>query len=84
MEAFYTHLIKMLEKKHKNWGEDHIFLMDNAPYHTSAPMMEFYKKHEMPIMFTGPHSYAASPIELFFAAFKRDDVNPNQLALGKQ
>ena len=43
----------------------------------------FYEKHQVPVMFSGPNSYAASPVELFFAAFKRDDVNPNLLPVGK-
>ena len=37
----------------------------------------------MPIMFTGPHSYDASPIELFFAALKSKDINPLNLPTGK-
>ena len=83
MELYYTHFITMLDKKNPNWRKDHIFMSDGAPYHTSKDMMDFYKKHQVPILFTGPHSYAASPIELFFAAFKRDDLNPNLLPLGK-
>ena len=47
-------------------------------------MMEFYQKHCIPVMFTGPHSYDASPIELFFAAFKSKDINPSKLPMGKQ
>ena len=58
--------------------------MDGAPYHQSVAMLEFYEEHQVPIMFTGPHSYDASPIELFFAAFKSRDINPEQLATGKK
>jgi len=47
-------------------------------------MMEFYAEQALPIMFTGPHSYAAAPVEMFFAAFKRDDINPRKLPTGKQ
>ena len=46
-------------------------------------MMKFFRKNRVPILFTGPHSYAALPIELFFAAFKKDDVNPSKLPTGK-
>ena len=59
-------------------------MMDGAPYHTSAPMMEFYRKNLVPVMFTGPHSYDASPIELFFAAFKSKDMNPDRIKTGKR
>ena len=58
-------------------------MMDNAPYHTSKDMMAFYMNWGLPIIFTGPHSYSASPVELFFAAFKREDINPRKLPTGK-
>ena len=83
MEMFYTHFLKLLEKKSKNWRDNTIILQDGAPYHHSSPMMDFYKENQVPVMFTGPHSYDASPIELFFAAFKSQDVNPTHLPLGK-
>jgi len=51
-------------------------MLDNAPYHSSKVMMEFYELHQLPVMFTAPHSYAASPVELMFAHFKRADINP--------
>ena len=37
----------------------------------------------VPIMMMGPYSYDAAPAELFFSAFKSDDVNPNKVPLGK-
>lgn len=37
----------------------------------------------VPIMMMGPYSYDAAACELFFAAFKQDDVNPNKVPLGK-
>jgi hypothetical protein len=37
----------------------------------------------VPIMMSGPYSYEAAPCELYFAAFKADDVNPNSVPLGK-
>ena len=77
MELFYSHLIKQLTEKKPNWRESTVILMDNAPYHTSNTMMKFYEVNKLPIMFTGPHSYSASPVELYFAAFKKDDINPN-------
>ena len=58
--------------------------MDNAPYHTSKEMMEFFEKLQLPLHFTGPHSYAGVPIELFFAHFKKEDINPDNLPTGKK
>ena len=34
-------------------------------------------------MMLGPYSYDAAPAELFFAAFKAADINPNKVPLGK-
>ena len=84
MEVFFTHLINMLDEKDRYWRKNTIFMCDGASYHTSEVMRNFYKTNNVPLLFTGPHSYAASPIELFFAAFKKGDVNPNKVATGKQ
>ena len=77
-------MIKMLDKKNRYWRRDTIFMLDGASYHTSEGMRDFYKRNNIPILFTGPHSYSASPIELFFAAFKKSDVNPNKVPTGKE
>ena len=42
-----------------------------------------YQKLKLPILFTGPHSYDAAPIELFFAHFKAADINPRKVKTGK-
>ncbi len=54
-----------------------------APYHHGAGRMKVYEKLQIPICFTGPHSYAAPPVELLFAAFKADDINPRKVKTGK-
>ena len=38
---------------------------------------------QVPITMMGPYSYDAAPCELFFAAFKRADINPLKVSLGK-
>ena len=84
MQLYFSHLIKLMNAKNANWRNDYIILLDNASYHTSEVMMEFFNKYQVPIIFTGPHSYSAAPIELFFAHFKRADINPRKLPTGKQ
>ena len=37
----------------------------------------------VPIIMMGPYSYDAAPCELFFAEFKKRDINPNKVPLGK-
>ena len=39
---------------------------------------------KIPVMFTAPYSYAACPVELFFAYLKNEDINPELLATGKK
>ena len=45
--------------------------------------MEMLERLRVPISMMGPYSYDASACELFFAAFKKADVNPSKIPLGK-
>jgi hypothetical protein len=83
MELFFSNLILLLDKKDRWWRSKTLLLLDNAPYHTSSEMMAFYERNQLPIIFTGPHSYSACPIETWFAHFKNTNLNPEQLPLGK-
>ena len=83
MELFFTHWIQMMDSKDRYWRKNTLLMLDNAAYHTSNTMTEFFRKHQLPICFTAPHSYAASPIELWFAHFKKGDMNPQKLPTGK-
>ena len=84
MDVFFRHLCTKLDKERKNWRKDTIILLDNAPYHTSAETLDLIKSLDMPVMFTGPHSYDAAVCELFFAEFKSVDINPRHYPLGKK
>ena len=59
MELFFTGFIRILDRKDKHWKNHTVLLLDNAPYHSSKEMMAFYDKHQLPIIFTGPHSYVS-------------------------
>ena len=56
---YLSELIKMLDKKDPRWRSKTIILQDNAPYKSSASAFEYYKRHRLPIIFTGPHSYVS-------------------------
>ena len=84
MELFFRGLVRRLDKDRINWRDDTIIVIDNAPYHTSAATISLFKKLRLPLCFTGPHSYDASPCEKMFAYFKQDDINPNHLPMGKR
>ena len=73
-----------MESEDENWRDNTVLLHDNAPYATSESTLELMEGLKIPMLFTGPHSYDAAPVELLFAAFKSEDVNPNHLPQGKR
>ena len=83
MEIYIRQLALTLDRDKPNWRNDTIIMCDNAPYHVSDTIMKLFQALNIPLLFTGPHSYDASPIELFFAAFKKADINPRKVATGK-
>ena len=52
-----------------------MILIDNAPYHTGGEIRSYLRKMQVPIMYTVPYSFAASPIETMFAALKFGEIN---------
>ena len=73
-----------LDKEDANWREKTVILHDNAAYASSESTLELMEGLMIPVLFTGPHSFNAAPIELFFAAFKADDVNPERIPQSKR
>jgi transposase len=84
MAIFFRQLCLRLDRERPQWRRDTVILMDNAPYHCGEDIMKLYKDLDLPVMFLGPHSYDAAPVELFFAAFKAADVNPGHVPTGKR
>ena len=84
MRVFLHALIKKLEARDKYWYHNTILMCDNASYHNCASTLQVFEELGMPVLFTGPHSYSASPAELVFAAFKRVDINPRKFPTGKK
>ena len=83
MEIFFHSLVRVLDKERPGWREDTVIMLDNARYHTAVATLRVFRDLRIPVMFTGPHSYDACPCELFFAAFKREDINPRRVKTGK-
>ena len=80
---FIEQLVLKLDKENQHWRNGTVILWDGAAYHRAKGTMEMLERLNVPIMMTGPYGYDASPCELFYAAFKQDDVNPGKIALGK-
>ena len=77
-------LVLKLDQENAEWRSNTVILLDNAPYHASESTIELMEGLNIPILFTGPHSYDAAPIELLFAAFKSRDINPRHVQQGKR
>ena len=83
MSLFMEQLVLKLDKENPRWRANTILTWDGAPYHRSKESKKMLERLDIPMMMMGPYSYDAAPCELFFAAFKADDVNPNKVPLGK-
>ncbi len=81
---FMRHLVSHLDRSRKEWRKKTVILLDNAPYHIGKSVLNLMQQLQIPVLFTGPHSYDAAPIELLFAAFKAADINPRKIKTGKQ
>jgi hypothetical protein len=44
-----------------------VFLLDGASYHISEEVQQQLSNLKIPVIFTGPYSYDACPIELYFS-----------------
>ena len=47
-------------------------------------MLDFLKSNQVPVIYSGPHSYSGTPVELLFAHFKAADINPRKVKTGKK
>ena len=83
MAIFFHKLVAVLDKERADWRENTVVLLDNAPYHAAPATLKVFQALRIPVLFTGLHSYNSAPCELFFAAFKREDINPRKVKTGK-
>ena len=84
MEIYLRALVKQLDREQKDWRDNSLILFDGARYHNSESTMKLLEVLNIPVLYTGPHSYAGVPIELWFAAFKSRDINPRKHPMGKR
>ena len=81
---FLHHLVRQLDQDSPGWQDDSVILWDNAPYHQSAETMVTLAKLGLPVIFSGPYSYSAAPIETLFSHLKIGELNPQGLPTGKR
>lgn len=61
-----------------------MILLDNAPYHVGKLAREYFRKMQIPVMYTAPYSYSASPIETLFSMLKLGELNEAGDQTGKR
>ena len=83
MTLFLEQLTLKLDKENSHWRQSTVITFDGASYHKATATKKTLERLRVPIMLMGPYSYEAAPCELFFAAYKADDVNPEKVPLGK-
>ena len=81
---FMRYLVERLDRETPGWQENSIILMDNAPYHVGKLAREYFRKMQIPVMFTAPYSYSASPIETLFSMLKLGELNEAGDETGKR
>ena len=73
-----------MDRERAGWRKDTVIVLDNAPYHTSKSTIKILSALEIPVLYTGPHSYSAVACELWFSAFKSKDINPRRVPTTKR
>ena len=72
---FLMNMVKMLDNEDPNWRDNTIFLWDNTPYHTSAETKMIIHRLGLQIIYSGPYSFSAAPIETLFSGLKLGELN---------
>lgn len=84
MSIYLEYLVKFLDKKNPKWREKSVILLDGAPAHGADITKKTLKRLNIPTLMTAPYSFSGCPVELFFGYFKRVNLNPNFLPVGKR
>ena len=82
--VFMRYLVQRLDLETPGWQENSVILLDNAPYHVGQLAREYFRKMQIPVMYTAPYSYAASPIETLFSVLKLGELNEDGESTGKK
>ncbi len=82
--AFLSHLVVVLSAEDPDWRANTILLLDNAAYHHTDTVLNQLKLQGIDHIFLGPYGFSSAPIETFFSALKRTQLNPHHQATGKK
>ena len=82
--TFLSYLCSRLDEEEPDWRDKCVMLLDNAPYHHSSKTRRAMRKLGIRVIYSGPYSFSAAPIETYFAHLKTGELNPMKLQLGKR
>ena len=81
---FLKQLIDKLDEEMPDWQDDTVILWDNAANHASSETMNTINRLGLQVIFSGPYSYSAAPIETLFSALKMGEINHDDSSTGKR
>ena len=84
MLVFLSSLVDCLDLSLPSWRENCVLLLDGATYHTGSKVREYIRKLKLDVIYSGPYSYDAAPIELVFGHLKLGELNTEQQVTGKK
>ena len=84
LKLFLSKLLPLLQAKYPDWRSRIVIVLDNATYHKSKDMLEFFDNQKIPVMFLGPYQFSLAPVEKFFNIIKSQDLNPHHVSLQTQ
>lgn len=77
ISCFLSELAKSLRTSlGDGWKQEVVVVLDGASYHRSIETRKAISQIGMAVIMSAPYSYASAPAELWFAAVKRGDFNP--------
>ena len=83
MLVFLTHLVNVLDEESERWRSNTIILLDGARYHTGKDIREYMRRLNLNVIWSGPYSFSAAPIETVFATLKFGELNTKNESTGK-
>ena len=84
MTLFIKSLVDILSEQDQGFKENTVFMFDNASYHTSQETRSAFSVMGLRVIYSGPYSYQAAPIELLFGGLKNKELNPSREPTGKK
>ena len=75
---FLQGLVDQMDLSIPDWRDRSVILLDGARYHTGSKVREYMRKLQLEIIWSGPYSYDAAPIELVFGHLKLGELNTEQ------